>query len=183
MGDVQRTIVPLTRFAGHGRRVLVLVLGNVAIIGIVALVHELAVVAGASIAVRVVASVAAGVLVLAAMLFVMRATSRSAALRLEVSGAGIGIVSRQGVAEPRPIDRLEIRRLAYLTHEGGSGQPHIMTLEIGGLGRSPLRICVPKLRGGWPHPDGQLFSPPEYEIEPEHWTVLCAMLETSTRKP
>jgi hypothetical protein len=183
MGDVQRTIVPLARFAGHGRRVLVLVLGNVAIVGMVALVNELAVLAGASVAVRVVASIAVGMLVLAAVLFAIRATSSSAALRLEVSGAGIGIVSSHGVTEPRPIDRLEIRRLAYLTHEGGSGQPHIMTLEIGGLGRRPLRICAPKLRGGWPHPDGQLFSPPEYQIEPKHWTVLCAMLETSTRKP
>jgi hypothetical protein len=183
MGMAQRTIVPLSRFAGHGRRVLVMVLGSVAIVSVAALVHELVATTEASVAVRAVASIAAGVLALAAVLFVMWATSSSEVLRLEVSEDGIGIVTRHGSTEPCSLDRLEIRRLAYLTHEGGAGQPHVMTLEIRGLGRRPLQICAPNVRGGWPQPDGQLFSPPEYELEPKHWTVLCAMLETTTRKP
>lgn len=183
MAAMQRTILPLSRFAGHGRRVLVMVLGSVAIVAVAAIVHELAASAELSVAVRAVASMTAGALTLAVVLFLLRATSSSVALRLEVSEDGVGIVSRRGVAKPCAVDRLEIRRLAYLTHEGGSGRPHIMTLEIHGLGRRPLRVCAPSVRAQWPHPDGELFSPPEYEIEPEHWTVLCAMLETTARKP
>jgi hypothetical protein len=130
MTAASATVVPLVRFAGHGRRVVFLVLANVAIAGIAGLTNGLLTDTGASMMVRVVASITAGALAFAAIVLA-----------------------------------------------GGAGRPHIMTLEIRGLGRAPMRICAPKLRAEWTRPDAQLFAPPDFEVAPELWSVLCAVLE------
>src|SRR5690554_6637319 len=183
MGDPELTLVPLKRFEGHGRRTAILVLGNVSIIAMAAVTYELVAATHASIAVRAVATLGAGALVLMVMLWVYWATARSVPLRLFVSPNGVGILGRHPPTRPCPIDRLTVRRLAYLPHEGGAGHPHVMALEIGGLARRPLIVCAPKMRGGWPELDGHRFRPPQYELEPEHWTLLCAMLGLASQTP
>lgn len=173
---IEETVVPLFRYAGHRRSVGLLVLGNVPVIGVAALVHQLLATTGASVAQRATASIVAGALVLAVVLLVLRGMARVVAAELVVRDGIVRIVERRRSSTPCSIHQLEVRRLAYLAHEGSLLAPHVMTLEIRGLADRPLRICAPGVLGGWEPADGRLDAAPEYEVRPAHWPVLTSVL-------
>lgn len=183
MSDEPR-IIDLKPWSGSVRVAWGLVAGNAAIVAAAVLAHTGVSAVGGSEPIRIGATLLAGSLVALALVAAHRRRLRSTAARLVLTRTSMQIFPRRGPTREVPLSTLQVRRLAYLVHQGSHpDHPHMMVLDLRIHPFGRLRICGRGIRGGWPAHEGEARIPPELEVTADDWATLCECLEAAGALP
>lgn len=164
------TLVPLRR---HARSLWPWLLGgNLAVVGAAVGVHALLSSLALPVAIQAVGAVAAGLLVLVPIVWVVRRPRDAVVGRLEWGPDALTVTLGRGRPHRCAWAEVRVRRVAYLPGEGGIGHAHMPVLELRLRGQT-LRIAGHGAPA-WPHPDEGTDSAPRYAVDAAQWSALVA---------